>query len=130
MRGLLKLVVALGVEAALAAFVIVGIGLYKVIRSRNRQVDPGETHTTSGWTHGGCPVSPPRPGFRSALLEARANRHPASGAGAVNEKHVGGNRPGQRQPASEIGPKRERAIVDNQRRSEHVVQCRPRERDA
>jgi len=46
MRGLLKLVVALGVEAALAAFVIVGIGLYKVIRSRNRQVDPGETQST------------------------------------------------------------------------------------
>ena len=43
MRGLLKLVVALGVEAALAAFVIVGIGLYKVIRSWNKKVDPGET---------------------------------------------------------------------------------------
>jgi hypothetical protein len=43
MRGLLKLVVALGVEAVLAAFVMVGIGVYKVIRSRNKKVDPGET---------------------------------------------------------------------------------------
>jgi len=43
MRGLLKLVVALGVEAVLAAFVIVGIGLYNVIRSGNKKVDPGET---------------------------------------------------------------------------------------
>ena len=43
MRGLLKLVVALGVEAALAAVVMVGIGLYKVIRSGNKKGDPGET---------------------------------------------------------------------------------------
>ena len=42
MRGLLKLVVALGVEAALAVFVIVGIGLYKVIRPKHEQADPGE----------------------------------------------------------------------------------------
>lgn len=46
MNGLLKLVVALGVEAALAAFVIVGIGLYKVIRSGNKQVDAGEERST------------------------------------------------------------------------------------
>ena len=46
MNGLLKLVVALGVEAALAAFVMVGIGLYKVIRS-GRNV-----------AHGGEPVEP------------------------------------------------------------------------
>ena len=46
MRGLLKLVVALGVEAALAAFVIVGIGLYKVIRPKHKQADPGEKRST------------------------------------------------------------------------------------
>ena len=43
MRGLLKLVVALGVEAVLAAFVIVGIVLYNVITSGNKKGDPGET---------------------------------------------------------------------------------------
>jgi len=46
MNGLLKLVAALGVEAALAAFVMVCIGLYQVIRSRNKQIDPGEKRST------------------------------------------------------------------------------------
>jgi hypothetical protein len=46
MNGLLKLAVALGVEAALAAFVLAGIGLYKIIRSRNRQIDPSEKRST------------------------------------------------------------------------------------
>jgi hypothetical protein len=41
MKGLLKLVAALGVEAALAAVVMVGIGLYKVFRPANKQ--PTET---------------------------------------------------------------------------------------
>ena len=41
MRGLLKLVVALGVEAVLAVFVMAGIGLYKVIRPGNKKGDPG-----------------------------------------------------------------------------------------
>ena len=48
MNGLLKLVAALGVEAALAAFVMIGIGLYKVIRSGNKHVDPGEDRSTPG----------------------------------------------------------------------------------
>jgi len=35
MKGLLKLAAAMGVEAALAAVVMVGIGLYKVFRPAN-----------------------------------------------------------------------------------------------
>jgi len=37
MKGLLKLAAALGVEAALAAVVMVGIGLYKVFRPAKTQ---------------------------------------------------------------------------------------------
>jgi hypothetical protein len=42
MSGLLKLAAALGVEAALAAFVMVVIGVYNIIRARNRHIEGGQ----------------------------------------------------------------------------------------
>jgi len=41
MKGLLKLAAALGVEAALAAVVMIGIGLYGLFRSANQPPTEG-----------------------------------------------------------------------------------------